>query len=270
MRAIKLFLLLLIFVGFSYNPAVAGDISIDKENGIYHIVLKGEKIKKKIKFVASEDLITNREAHQKSNAVLTVNAGYFDPKNGKTISYVVTDRITSADPMFNHALLANPFFRKNMNKILDRSEFRIMHCDRNKYEYAIVGHKSEVPFGCALLTSAQGGPLILPELRLEEEGFIVKNAQGEVVRESASVLHKTARTIIGLKGTDECHILIITDENPMDMYEVKKLCIDLKLDRAMAFDGGSSTSMNYKKKLEVVSKDDGTGRMLKSFMLVYD
>ena len=113
MRAIKLFLLLLIFVGFSYNPAVAGDISIDKENGIYHIVLKGEKIKKKIKFVASEDLITNREAHQKANAVLTVNAGYFDPKNGKTISYVVTDRITSADPMFNHALLANPFFRKN-------------------------------------------------------------------------------------------------------------------------------------------------------------
>ena len=34
MRAIKLFLLLLIFVGFSYNPAVAGDISIDKEKGV--------------------------------------------------------------------------------------------------------------------------------------------------------------------------------------------------------------------------------------------
>lgn len=270
MRAIKLFLMTLLFSMFCITPAFAGDIDIDKENGIYHIVLKGEKIKKKIKFIASEDLITNREAHQKAASTLTINAGFFDPKNGKTISYVVTDRMISADPMFNQALLSNPFFRRNMNKIIDRSEFRIMHCDRNKYEYAIVGHKSEVPFGCALLTSAQGGPLILPELRLEEEGFIVKNNEGEVVRESASVLHKAPRTIIGIKGTDECHILIITDENPMDMYEVKKLCADLKLDRAMAFDGGASTSLNYKNKIEVVSKDDGTGRMLKSFMVIQE
>jgi exopolysaccharide biosynthesis protein len=144
-----------------------------------------------------------------------------------------------------------------------------MQCG-NKFEYAIVSHKSEVPFGCTTITSAQGGPLILPELKMEEEGFIVKNSQGEVVRESASVLHKTSRTIIGIKGTDECHILVITDENPMDLYEVQKLCNELKLDRAMAFDGGSSTSLNYKNDLEVISiKGDGAGRMLKSFMLVY-
>jgi hypothetical protein len=171
--------------------------------------------------------------------------------------------------MFNQALLANPFFRKNMNKIINRSEFRVMQCG-NKFEYAIVGHKSEIPFGCTVITSAQGGPLIVPELKMEEEGFIVKNEEGNVIRESASVLHKTSRTIIGIKGTDECHILIITDENPMDLYEVQKLCNELKLDRAMAFDGGSSTSMNYKNNIEVVSlKGDGAGRMLKSFMLVY-
>jgi hypothetical protein len=28
--------------------------------------------------------------------------------------------------------------------------------------------------------------------------------------------------------------------------------------------------MNYKNKIEVVSKDDGTGRMLKSFMIVQE
>ncbi len=200
---------------------------------------------------------------------MTVNAGFFDPKNGKTISYIVTDRITAADPMFNMALQANPFFRRNMATILNRTEFRVMQCG-NKFQYDIVSHKSNVPFGCALVTSAQGGPLILPELHLEEEGFIVRDAEGKVIRESASVLHKTSRTIIGLKGLDECHILIITDENPMDMYEVQKLCKDLKLDRAMAFDGGSSTSLNYKRNLEVVSTvGDGAGRMLKSFMLVY-
>lgn len=107
-------------------------------------------------------------------------------------------------------------------------------------------------------------------MHLEEEGFIVKNDEGDVIRESAFVLQKTSRTIIGLKGTDECHIFIITDDNPMDLYDVQKLCKQYNLDRAMAFDGGSSTSMNYKNKLEVIStKGDGAGRMLKSFMLVY-
>lgn len=269
MKFIQLFLSLVIIALFSAPVKAAGDISVNKNNGIYHIILKGEKIKKNIKFIASEDLITNREAHVRSKATLTVNAGFFDPKNGKTISYIVTDRMTVVDPMFNTSLQANPFFRKNMSTVLNRSEFRVMQCG-NKFKYDIVSHKSDVPFGCALITSAQGGPLILPELRLEEEGFIVKNAQGEVVRESASVLHKTSRTIIGLKGTDECHILIITDDNPMDMYEVQKLCKDMNLDRAMAFDGGSSTSMNYKNNIEVISlKGDGAGRMLKSFMLVY-
>lgn len=267
MKNLKL-LFILIFTLLLAAPSLANDISINKSNGIYHIILKGEKIKKRIKFVASEDLITNKEAHLKSGATLTVNAGFFDPKNSKTISYIVTDRITSADPMFNSSLLSNPFFRMNMNKILNRSEFRIIQCG-NRLEYAIAGHKAEIPFGCTVLTSAQGGPLVYPELRLEEEGFIVKDEQGNVKRESASVLHKTSRTIIGIKGKDECHILIITDENPMDMYEVQQLCKELKLDRAMGFDGGSSTSMNYKNKYNVISiKGDGAGRMLKSFMIV--
>ncbi len=268
MKILRIFLLFIISI-LICAPVNAKNISIDKKDGIYHIVLKGEKVKKKIKFITSQDLITNKEAHQKSKAALTVNAGFFDPANGQTISYVVTDRLISADPMFNHALLRNPFFRKNMNKVLNRTEFRVIQCG-NKYQYEIASHKSNIEFGCTLITSAQGGPLILPELRLEEEGFIVKDANGEVIRESASVLHKTSRTIIGLKGTDECHILIITDENPMDMYEVQQLCKKMELDRAMAFDGGSSTSFNYKNKIDVVSqKGDGGGRMLKSFMLVY-
>lgn len=141
-------LFILILMGMCCSPVwAANDISIKKENGIYHIVLKGEKVKKRIKFVASEDLITNREAHVKAKAALTINAGFFDPKNGKTISYIVTDRLTSADPMFNNRLLSNPYFRKNMNTILNRSEFRVMQCG-NKFEYAIVSHKSDVPFGC--------------------------------------------------------------------------------------------------------------------------
>ncbi len=261
--------LILVFALFiSANLVKAGvpPIDITYNDGIYHIVLKGEKIKRHVKFISSDSLITNKEAHQRAKAKLTVNAGYFDPENQKSISYVVSDRNTVDDPLVNENLLRNPFLMKNLDKILNRTEFRVVECDNRKFHYEIVPHKSSVDFGCNIITSAQGGPLVYPQLRLEEEAFIVKK-DGEVIRESCSVLHKTARTIIGLKG-DDAHILIITDKHPMDMYEVHDYVKSLGWDRAMAFDGGSSTSMNYMNKYNVTSVGDGAGRSLKSFLIV--
>ena len=95
-------LLLLLALIFTTCSANAG-INIDYHDGIYHIALTGEKIKKRINFISSESLITNKEAHQRANARLTVNAGYFDPKNEKSISYVVTDRNTVEDPQLNQS-----------------------------------------------------------------------------------------------------------------------------------------------------------------------
>lgn len=248
-------------------PCFAG-IDIDYDDGIYHIVLTGEKIKKKIKFISSESLITNKEAHQRTKAKLTINAGYFDPKTEESMSYIVSDRNTAEDPLLKKSILTNPLLMRNLDKILNRTEFRVVECSNGKYHYEIVPHKSSVDFGCNVITSAQGGPLIYPQLRLEEEFFIVKNADGEIIRESCSVLHKTSRTIIGLKD-GVAHILIITDEHPMDLYEVQSYVKKLGWDRAMAFDGGSSTSMNYLKQYNVTSTiGDGGGRSLKSFMIV--
>lgn len=264
-----LILLSVLFIGQASFAAKLKPIDIKYDDGVYHIILRGEKIKKKIEFYASSDLKTNKEIHKTSGAKLTVNAGYFDPNNGKTISYIVSDSVTVEDPHFNESLLNNPVLRKNLDKIYNRTEFRVVRCDdTNKLKYQIVSHDAPVEFGCSVKTSAQGGPLILPELRLEEEFFVVKK-DGIVVRESCSVLQKVARTIIGIKD-GEAHILIITDEHPMDLYEVQEYCRKLGLERAMAFDGGSSTSMNYKDEINVIStKGDGAGRRLKSFMLVY-
>ncbi len=260
-------IILLLCTLLTINTSVMSKpVDIEYNDGIYHITLNGEKIKKKIKFVTSEHLITNKEAHQKGNAKLTINAGFFDPENEKTISYIVTDGQISADPLFNENLwMGGKYSRKSLDMIMNRTEFRVVRCG-NKLHYEITPHKADIEFGCELLTSAQGGPLILPTLRLEEEFFIVKK-DGEVIRESASVLHKTARTVIGLKD-GVAHILIITDKNPMDMYEVQSLCKKMGFDRAMAFDGGSSTSMNYLDKIEVTSNSDGGGRNLKSFMII--
>lgn len=267
----KVFKLLFTFCFLLLTSAVwafCEPVKIDYNDGIYHIVLDGKKAAKKLEFVASGSLITNKELHTKSGSLLTMNAGFFDPNNQKTISYIVTDGSTVVDPLMNESLMANPVLRRNINKIVDRTEFRIIDCN-NRYHYEIVSHKTPVDYACNVATSAQGGPMLLPELRLEEEFFILKDCNGKVIRESASVLEKTARTVIGLKG-DEIHILIITNKNPKTIYEARDLCKELGLERAMAFDGGSSTSMNYKKEIEVTSTKEEGGRMLKSFLILKD
>lgn len=203
---LSLAITLLITCGFVCEP-----IDVEGGNGIYHITIDGKKAEKKLKFVASEKLMTNKEAHLKSGAKLTVNAGFFDPKNQKTISYIVTDRNTSVDPLLNENLLQNTILRKNINKIINRTEFRVVDCD-GKTHYEITPHDTKLDFACNIVTSAQGGPMLLPDLRLEEEFFILKDENGNIIRESASVLEKTARTIIALKDNN-IHILIITEKN---------------------------------------------------------
>ena len=267
----KILLALTMFVSIGAVFAAA-PIDVSYDDGIYHIVLSGDKIKKKIQFVSSPNLITNREAHNTGNSQLTVNAGFFDPKNEKTISYIVNDSQTIEDPLFNENINLNPVLRQNLQKILRRTEFRVLDCD-SKLKYEIAPHNAKTDFMCSVVTSAQGGPQLLPKLRLEEEFFIVKDNEGNIIRESASVLHKTPRTLIGIKslpkGQQEAHIFIVTNEHPMTIYEARDLCAKHGLDSAMAFDGGSSTSLDYKKIHVVSTQESGdTGGALKSFMII--
>ena len=262
MKKIVLFLSLFLFS----NPVFAG-ISLDFDDGIYHIVISGKSFEKKINFIAFETLKTNEEVHKITGSELTINTGFFDPKNQKTISHIVNGGVVLEDPRLNENLMNNPILRQNIDKIFNRTEFRVVECD-DKYHYEITQHNVPVDFSCSIVTSAQGGPMLLPQLRLEEE-FFIQTKNDEVIRESASALHKTARTLIGLKNQD-VHIFIITNEHPMDIYESRDLCKKYELDTAMAFDGGSSTSFDYKNHhvISTEGEDADTGRRLKSFMII--
>jgi len=265
----KIFVLAAILIA---QAVWAAPIDVNYDNGIYHIILSGDKIKKQIQFISSPTLITNKEAHNNAASLLTINTGFFDPKNQKTVSYIINDGLIVEDPVFNENVMTNPVLRQNLSKLTNRTEFRILDCD-GKFKYEIAQHNSKTDFLCSIQTSAQGGPQLLPNLRLEEEFFVVKDNDGNVTRESASVLHKTARTLVGIKssdsGTQEMHIFIVTNEHPMDIYEARDLCAGYGLDSAMAFDGGSSTSLDYKNIHVVSTQDSGdTGRALKSFMIV--
>ena len=89
----KKLLLLLLIIFTAGKVCAASPINVDYNDGIYHIVISGEKIKKQIQFISSSSLITNREAHFKNNSLLTINTGFFDPQNQKTISYIINDCI---------------------------------------------------------------------------------------------------------------------------------------------------------------------------------
>lgn len=259
-------LVLLVCLLLLGSSVLASPVSIKEDNGIYHITLNGNAVKKRINFIATDSLKTNKEVHEMTRALLTINTGFFDPKNGKTISYIVTDGQTVADPLMNDGLMLNPLLRLHMKKILNRSEFRIVECNK-KLRYEIVPHNTPVDFMCSVKTSAQGGPQLLPELRLEEEFFILKNEEGNIIRQSASVLDRVPRTIVGIKD-NEMHILIITNKNPKNIFEARDLCKSYGFEKAMAFDGGSSTSLDYKKIHVTSIEANDTGRSLKSFMIV--
>ena len=258
------FLCLLSMVLCITTSAFANSIKYDFKDGIYHIVIPNNT---KIEFVSTEKLRTNADIHKELGAVLTVNAGFFDPKNQKTISFVYNDGLLLESPIENENLVFNETIMENWDKVGNRTEFRITEYE-GKTLYDIVPHNE--PCKGKLVASAQAGPMLLPDLRLEEVFFVVKNQDGRVVRESASVLHKTARTLIGLKGK-EVHIFIVTTAHPMTIFEARDLCASYGLEKAMAFDGGSSTSVDFKNELHVTSigvPSDDTGRKLKSFLVV--
>lgn len=258
-----LLLVLTLFIG---NCVFASSINLKENNGIYHITLNGNSIKKRIQFVSVKNLDTNKNVHINSKSKLTINTGFFDPKNGKTISYIMNDYVVTEDPTQNERFMLNPFLSLHQDKILDRTEFRILECNK-KLKYQITQHSTPVDTMCKIKTSAQGGPQLLPDLRLDEEFFILKDKNGNILRQSASVLDKTARTIVGIKDNN-LHILIITNSNPKTIFEARDLCKSLGFTSAMAFDGGSSTSLNYKDiSVTSIEKHD-TGRKLKSFLIV--
>ena len=80
--------ILLVLLCLTINLTVQASIDVEYNDGIYHAVLKGDDIKEQLKFVSTSGLMTNREAHNNAKSKFTINAGFFDPKNEKTISGV--------------------------------------------------------------------------------------------------------------------------------------------------------------------------------------
>ena len=159
----KIFLILTILV-ISITPIMAKDINrgikYDFKDGIYHFTIPANT---KIEFVSTQKLTTNANVHKDTGAILTVNTGFFDPKNQKTISFIYNDGLLLESPIENENLIFNETIMDNWDKVGNRTEFRVT-MKEHKYHYDIAPHNE--PYNGRLIGSAQAGPMLIPNLRL--------------------------------------------------------------------------------------------------------
>ena len=216
----------------------------------------------------SDTLETVDEVARKEGVKVAINGGFFDPNNEKTTSYVVVDGKITADPHENESLMENPELQPYMDKILNRSEFRVLQCGRQR-KFDIAPHFAPVEKECRIKYSLQAGPELIPTLKLNEEFFTLER-NGKVVRQSASALGRYARSAIGLKGS-KVYLIAISDEAGITIPELAERTKRFGMEKALAFDGGSSTSLYVnlpQEQFSIVSVGEGDGRRVKTILLV--
>ena len=227
----NIFLILILFL-MIFTPVFAEDkITLANDDlGVYVFKINTKKYGQKIKPVVTPKLMTPEKLYDDGCFDLVVNGGFFDVVNGKSVSYVTVDG----------ELVADVEEHKELTETL-KKEQRL----NNKLKLDIAYHNDPIQKGYKIKHALQAGPMLLPEMDLVKEGFVVFD--GDMVKfQSADILKRRARTAVGLRGK-YLYIVIFTKDYKVDANEMKEYMQEkLKLKKIMAFDGGLSTSVNYK------------------------
>lgn len=195
--------------------------------------------------LARVDQIASQVCEGEGCVAAAINAGFFDPNNGLTTSYVIQDGALVADPNQNERLIGNPDLASYMDRILNRSEFRRYDCGGTP-SYAITFHQDPVPAGCALVDAVGAGPQLLSRDTSVEEGFVDRAAR----RDALGSQSPNARSAVGLKA-DGSMVLVMVAQVPgvspsgLTMGEVAALMGDRGVTQALNLDGGSSSTLMY-------------------------
>ena len=152
--------------------------------------------------------------------------------------------------------------------VLNRAELRIIEDKKGKAEFKIAAHNDPLDKGETLVHSLQAGPELLPEMDLVKESFIQYGAGGVVTFEAASATKRRARTVVAFKGHREhdLYIVVFTNSNRVTLKEAQNFLKKQGFKRALALDGGGSTSLYYDN-MEIKSEGHD-GRRVKSFLVI--
>ncbi|MGG6296771.1 phosphodiester glycosidase family protein [Leptolyngbya sp. AN02str] len=194
-----------------------------------------------------DDLATLRQFGSQHVAIAMLNAGFFDPQNGLTTSYIVSDGELVADPRTNDRLIGNPQLADLMPQILNRAEFRRYRCNE-VYQYAIARHQDPVPAHCQLIDSVGAGPRLLPELDLEAEAFVSVDATG-ATRDALGSRSRNARSAIALMPNGDVVFAMAAQQSEaptnsgVSLAEMAAFLRSLGAVEALNLDGGSSSGL---------------------------
>jgi exopolysaccharide biosynthesis protein len=257
----------LIFSVFSFtNSSSIQYKKYDVRNSFVHTLFIPSDSQYKISIALTDEVKSVEEFAKNSGGIAVLNAGFFDPKNQETTSYIIQDGKITADPRQNDRLMDNPDLQPYLQQILNRSEWRQYQC-QEKTRYTIAFHQAPIPSGCQLVNSVGGGPRLLPDLTAETEAFITYQ-KGQIVRDALGFNRRNARTAIGITRTGHLIWVMVAqktekpDDSGMSLPELANFLRSLGVVEALNLDGGSSSSFYYQG-TPIYGRIDGEGKIIK-------
>jgi exopolysaccharide biosynthesis protein len=193
------------------------------------------------------------------HAPVVINAGFFDPNNQKTTSYIQLEDGQTFKPEDNERLVTNPNLQPYLPKILrNRPSLQQYDCGQTvRYTITLDTLNRQNPENCHLQNSLGAGPQLFTndhpptEQALKDaflnEGFIDYNPTGKLTRDPIGVFSKNARSAIGLKPDGSILILMaaqtLNNKTGVSLPDLAKELYALGARQAMALDGGSSSAL---------------------------
>ncbi len=244
------------------------------KSSIVHVLLIPSNSKFSVSPALSPQLDTLENFAQKYQAIAVLNGGFFDPVNHKTTSYIVKSGKLVADPRLNERLINNPSLISYLDKILNRTEFRQYLCSKVRYDMAL--HSQPPPKNCQLINAIGAGPRLLPQITLEQEGFLAVN-NGRVIRDALGSSYPNARTAVGITSDNRIIWVMVAQKSQsptqsgMSLPALAEFMKTLGVEQAMNLDGGSSSALYYRGKSfygKVDAKGNPVRRKIKSVLLV--
>ncbi|MEM9949660.1 MAG: phosphodiester glycosidase family protein [Cyanobacteria bacterium P01_D01_bin.36] len=232
----------------------------------------------------ADELETVEAIAQRENAIAAINAGFFDPQNGKTTSYLFSQGALVGNPASNERLVNNPDLQRYLSQILNRSELRTYFCKPTAdgdvepglgvTQYGITFRDAPMPSFCRIDNVWGAGPQLLPTDTSTTEAF-TDYENGQLIRDAIGSTQPNARSAVGLTANSQELLLIMVAQRPnapgLTLTELIDFAKTLGAESLLNLDGGSSSTLYYQGQTHTARLDaEGNliARPVKSVILV--
>lgn len=218
--------------------ATAHVVAIDTTNGAWAI-----------KPYMSDAIETTSQAVLKTNALLAVNAGFFNLSDGESTSYIVLNGKQVCEPKHNSALVNNAGLKPFLAQVFNRSELRFLKDKTGTINMKVQAHFDRCPEGMKVIDSIQAGPQLLPSYTAREEAFVRRAPGSTKDSDSIGTNMRAARTAFGITPDGRAIVVCVQGRKTKEFAEgislpaLAEFMRRLGCDSAINFDGGTSTTL---------------------------